>query len=63
MLFIPSFSLLTSGGGVNKDSPAPVKYAFSLMKRCSPSIRLPLVEVENYTKQKIKSALKKLKII
>ena len=44
-------------------SPAPVKYALSLMKRCSPSIRLPLVEVENYTKQKIKSALKKLKII
>ena len=44
-------------------SPAPVKYALSLMKRCSPSISLPLVEVENYTKQKIKSALKKLKII
>ena len=44
-------------------SPAPVKYALSLMKRCSPSIRLPLVEVENYTKQKIKSVLKKLKII
>jgi len=44
-------------------SPAPVKYALSLMKRCSPSIRLPLVEVENYTKQKIKSALKKLRII
>jgi len=44
-------------------SPAPVKYALSLMKRCSPSIRLPLVEVENFaSKNKILFENNKVKV-
>ncbi len=44
-------------------SPAPVKYALSKMNRCSPVLRLPLVQIGKLTKQKINVALKELNLI
>tara|TARA_B100000989_G_scaffold298824_1_gene290231 strand:+ start:1099 stop:1986 length:888 start_codon:yes stop_codon:yes gene_type:complete len=44
-------------------SPAPVKYALSLTNGYNPNLRLPLVELEDSTKKKVKMALKKLKLI
>ena len=46
-----------------ESNPSPVKYAASLLNMCDPSVRLPLVEVQNTTKQKISEALKVAKIL
>lgn len=44
-------------------SPAPAKYAASLLGLCSDEIRLPLVLPSDASKQKIKTALKNLDLI
>ena len=44
-------------------SPAPVKYALSLMGKCNSKLRLPLVDVNKSTKEKIKRVLSSLNII
>ena len=44
-------------------SPAPVKYALSLMKKCENELRLPLVGINFETKKNIEIELKKLKIL
>ena len=41
-----------------ESNPSPVKYAASLLGMCSPTVRLPLVEVREETKKKVSSALK-----
>ena len=41
-----------------ESNPSPVKYAASLLKMCNSNVRLPLVEVEETSKQKISNALK-----
>ena len=46
-----------------ESNPSPVKYAASLLNMCSSNVRLPLVEVEEATKQKISKALKVAKIL
>ena len=46
-----------------ESNPSPVKYAASLLKMCSPSVRLPLVEIREETKQKVLEALKKAKLL
>jgi 4-hydroxy-tetrahydrodipicolinate synthase len=46
-----------------ESNPSPVKYAASLLNMCYPNVRLPLVEVEETTKQKISKALKLAKIL
>jgi len=46
-----------------ESNPSPVKYAASLLKMCSPSVRLPLVGVQEETKKKISEALKVAKIL
>ena len=40
-----------------ESSPSPVKYAASLLKLCSPNVRLPLVNVTEPTKKVVKSAM------
>ena len=44
-------------------SPAPVKYALSLMGKCNSKLRLPLVDVNKSTQEKIKRVLSSLNII
>ena len=44
-------------------SPAPVKYAASLLGLCDDNLRLPLVTVSESTKNLIKSAMEKLQLI
>ena len=39
-------------------SPAPVKYAASLLARCTPEVRLPLVETTPATHDKVQSAMR-----
>jgi 4-hydroxy-tetrahydrodipicolinate synthase len=39
-------------------SPAPVKYAASLLGRCSPEVRLPLVETMPATQEKVRDAMR-----
>ena len=39
-------------------SPAPVKYAASVLGKCSPEVRLPLVEPTQATKDKVDSAMR-----
>ena len=46
-----------------ESNPSPVKYAASLLKMCSPTVRLPLVEVHDTSKKKISEALKVAKIL
>ena len=46
-----------------ESNPSPVKYAASLLKMCSPSVRLPLVEIRDETKKKVSDALKEAKLI
>ena len=46
-----------------ESNPSPVKYAASLLKMCSPSVRLPLVEIRDETKKKVSDALKAAKLI
>ncbi len=38
-------------------SPSPVKYAASLLGKCSPKVRLPLVEPQEATKQRVRQAM------
>ena len=38
-------------------SPAPVKYAVSLLDRCKPLVRLPIVEVSESTKTQVRDAM------
>ncbi len=46
-----------------ESNPSPVKYAASLLKMCSPDVRLPLVQVKSETKTKISEALKVAKLL
>ncbi len=39
-------------------SPAPVKYAASVLGKCSPEVRLPLVEPTQATKEKVRDAMR-----
>ena len=39
-------------------SPAPVKYAASLLGKCSPEVRLPLVEPARATRDKVEGAMR-----
>jgi 4-hydroxy-tetrahydrodipicolinate synthase len=38
-------------------SPGPVKYALSLMRRCEPDLRLPLVEIADSSKARVREAV------
>jgi len=44
-------------------NPAPIKYALHLLGFIAPEMRLPLVELQEESKTKIKSVLKSLKLI
>ena len=44
-------------------SPAPVKYAASLLGKSSPEVRLPLVEASPAARQKVEAAMKALGLI
>ena len=46
-----------------ESNPSPVKYAASLLGMCKPSVRLPLVEVREETKNKVTEALKVAKLL
>ena len=46
-----------------ESSPGPVKYAASLLGLCSSETRLPLVEINENTKQKVSDCLKTLNLI
>jgi 4-hydroxy-tetrahydrodipicolinate synthase len=39
-------------------NPQPVKYALSLMRKCRAALRLPLIEPQQETKEKIEEAMK-----
>ncbi len=41
-------------------SPGPVKYAMSLIGKCSPELRLPLCEIAEASKQKVQAAMKQV---
>ena len=40
-------------------SPGPLKYAASLLGICSQEARLPIVDIEEISKQNVKNALQK----
>ncbi len=40
-----------------ESSPAPIKYAVSLLGHCKPDLRLPLVECTDGTKQQVRAAM------
>ena len=44
-------------------SPAPAKYAASLLKKCLPGLRLPLVEASDGAKKQVQQALKNLHLL
>ena len=44
-------------------SPGPLKYAASLLEICSSDARLPIVEIEEDSKLKVKDALKQTGLI
>ena len=44
-------------------SPAPVKYAASVLGKCSPEVRLPLVEPTQATKDKVDSAMRSVGLL
>lgn len=44
-------------------SPGPVKYAASLMGKCSDEVRLPLCEIADASKQRVKAALERLQLV
>ena len=46
-----------------ESSPGPVKYAASLIGLCSHETRLPLVEIKEETKNKVKDCLKEINLI
>lgn len=41
-----------------ESSPAPVKYALSLLERCAPDVRLPLVELRDETRTAVAAAMR-----
>ena len=46
-----------------ESNPSPVKYAASLLGMCKPTVRLPLVEIREKTKEKVSEALKVAKLL
>lgn len=44
-------------------SPAPVKFAASLMGKCSPELRLPMIQPNADNKKHIKQVLKNLRLL
>ena len=46
-----------------ESNPSPVKFAASLLGMCSPTVRLPLVEIRDETKKKVSEALKVAKLL
>jgi len=46
-----------------ESNPSPVKYAASLLGMCRPTVRLPLVEIREETKEKVSAALKVTKLL
>ena len=46
-----------------ESNPSPVKYAASLLGMCKPTVRLPLVEIREETKEKVSKALKVAKLL
>ena len=46
-----------------ESNPSPVKYAAKLLNLCDDSVRLPLVNVTNSTKEIVKKALESAKLI
>ncbi len=46
-----------------ESNPSPVKYAASLLGMCKPTVRLPLVEIKEETKEKVSEALKVAKLL
>ena len=46
-----------------ESNPAPAKYAAKLLGLCSDEIRLPLVNIKDETKDKVKKALQSAKLI
>ena len=46
-----------------ESSPGPVKYAASLLGLCNEKTRLPLSEINDDTKQKVKSCLLELQLL
>jgi 4-hydroxy-tetrahydrodipicolinate synthase len=44
-------------------SPAPVKYAASLLGLCTAELRLPLCEIQEATKAKVREAMARLGLI
>ena len=46
-----------------ESNPAPAKYAAKLLGLCSDEIRLPLVNIKDETKDKVKKALQSVKLI
>ena len=46
-----------------ESNPSPVKYAASLLGMCMPTVRLPLVEIQEGTKKKILDTLKVAKLL
>ena len=46
-----------------ESNPSPVKFAASLLGMCNPTVRLPLVEIQEETKKKVSEALKVAKLL
>jgi 4-hydroxy-tetrahydrodipicolinate synthase len=44
-------------------SPAPIKYAVSLLGKCSDSVRLPLVEASEAARVQVKAAMQRAGLI
>ncbi|HEY5609353.1 MAG TPA: 4-hydroxy-tetrahydrodipicolinate synthase, partial [Alphaproteobacteria bacterium] len=44
-------------------NPAPVKYAASLLGKCTPECRLPMVELREASKEKVQSAMRSAGIL
>lgn len=44
-------------------SPGPVKYAVSLLGKCEPTVRLPLVDIAEASKAKVRDAMKSLGLL
>ncbi|MEE2705204.1 MAG: 4-hydroxy-tetrahydrodipicolinate synthase [Pseudomonadota bacterium] len=44
-------------------NPAPIKYACSLLNKCSPETRPPMVPIDSHTKERIKNCMKVAGII
>jgi len=44
-------------------SPGPVKYAASLLGKCSPELRLPMCEISDASKQRVEGAMRSAGIL